>query len=113
MGALCKATFKWGLLISIPICSDPQKWTLESVAAIRKMVPWLSTSDFEMVLVEGGAIVLCDTKAERDELFSKTHGDDGPCIPTTTRSNPPCLLREYHVHAVTCDPTGLVDNENS
>ena len=109
--ALCAASGKWGLLISFAIGYGSHDWTDESAATLRRMVPWLSLDDFSKAIWEGGAVVLCDSQEEVEDLLGQTHGDDGPCLLTDGRG--PCRLAKYHVYGLTCDPSGRFQNENT
>ena len=57
-------------------------------------------------LMEGQAIIVCDTDEERDNLFSLTVGDDGP-----TQANP--YAGPARVYALTISADGESLNENT
>ena len=95
---LCKATGKWGIWVSWLDADD--------IEEVVKACPWLSEREHAGVLLDGCAIVLCETEAEVMALYDQVIGEDGP-----TRRNP--YNGPVRVYALTCDPTGEGQDENT
>lgn len=90
--ALCRATGKWGLYLSLNATESPKDLMLA--------VPYLQLLDEDHGFWDhGGGIILSDTEKEMRELFQRTVGDDGP-TPLNTYDGP------VRVYACACSPSG-------
>jgi hypothetical protein len=104
LSALCKATGKPGMFLAFPW--NNAVWPFTEIGEIIKAAPFLTVEDHLQVLSDGYAFILCDTIAERDDLYEQVVGDDGP-----TRSN--AYSGPARVYALTCDANGEFLNENT
>ena len=98
--ALCKALKKWG--ISVDFCGS------DSLGEIFKACPFLDAKVHKHVqmLIDGHGVFLFDTRDEMERHYRMIVGDDGP-----TDLNPYDGL--VRVYALTCNPNGLLLNENT
>jgi hypothetical protein len=74
-------------------------------AEILKAAPYLTYNDSQ-ALVDGEAVIICDSVEEQNRLYWQTVGDDGP-----TDTNP--YDGKARVYALTIDKTGQTLNENT
>lgn len=74
-------------------------------AEILKAAPYLTFSNAQ-VLIDGEAVIVCDSVKEQEKLYRQTVGDDGP-----TKTNP--YKGPARVYALTIDKTGHTLNENT
>jgi hypothetical protein len=101
LGELCRATKKWGMMISISPDFEETGWIEE----VMKAAPYLTTNNLRLILDCFGYI-LFDTEEEMEKAFWQTVGGDGP---TKTNSyNGTCKI-----YALTCNPEGQTLNENT
>lgn len=100
--ALCKATKRSGLFLAFPSWESEYDWIEEVLQA----APFLRAREHMQALADGYAFILCDTIAERDDLYEQIVGDDGP-----THSNP--YSGPARIYALTCDAQGKFYNENT
>ena len=77
----------------------------ESHAEILKAAPYLTYAHAQ-ALVDGHAIVVCNSVKEQETLYWQTVGDDGP-----TKTNP--YKGPARVYALTIDKNGQTLNENT
>lgn len=96
---LAKSTNKWVLYISFHV--DIDNWK-----EILKATPYLNWDKDIQAIMEGCAIILCESQEECEKLFWQTVGDDGPT--KTNKYNGPAK-----VYALTCSPDGQFMNENT
>ncbi|TEU00623.1 MAG: hypothetical protein E3J23_01960 [Candidatus Stahlbacteria bacterium] len=94
---LCKTNKKYGMYISF---SEDEDW-----AEIEKAAPYL-TKDCDQILVDCEAWLLFDNGEEMHKYYDQTVGGDGPT-----------KLNNYNglavVYALTCNPHGQLENENT
>jgi hypothetical protein len=95
---ICKASRKWGVLISFGWVEDFNK--------VIRAAPYLDCEKDVQILSDGEGIILCDTKEEMDSIYNQTVGDDGP----TTLNK---YKGKANVYALTCSPKGELMNENT
>lgn len=95
---LAGALQKWVLYISF----DPGYMPEE----ILKAAPYLNSDEHLQILMDGVAIIICESAEECNLLYQQTVGDDGPT--KTNTYNGPC-----HVYALTIDSDGQARNENT
>ena len=95
---LCRLNGKWGLYISFLDDDDLDE--------VIKAAPYLDYFEHGQILLEGSAIILCDTEEEMMNLYHQTVGDDGP-----TELNP--YEGPVTVYALTCNPEGTLLTENT
>lgn len=104
LSALCKATGKWGLYVSIENGSDDPGLTVESLMGAAS---WLTREQAESLFMgDWAAHVLFDTEADMLDAFRRTVGDEGP-----TAENP--YEGPVQVYAMTCGPDGELRDENT
>ena len=104
LSALCKASGQWGLYISISNGSDDDVLTVESLC---QAASWLTKEQAEaLILGDWHAYVLFESADALTDAFNRTVGDDGP-----TELNP--YDGPVRVYALTCDPAGRLQNENT
>jgi len=101
---VCKATGKWGMLISFAIpsiedCDDPY-------GEITKAAPYLTFDNNAQIIGDGIGYILADTREEIYNLYNQTVGDDGP----TKLNSYKGLVKVY---ALTCDSNGNFLSENT
>lgn len=94
---LCKNQKKWGIYISFPDTSEVE---------LFKAAPYLQEEMFKELLNSGFGYILLDSRAEMEELYNQTVGDDGPTV-TNSYSG------EFAVYALTCNPDGKLLTENT
>ena len=97
---LCKGSGMWGMLLSY---SGGDDFTSMEV---RKAVPFLETENLGELVFRGNLFCLFDSKEACYTAYDQTVGDDGP-IGTNTYNGP------ARVYAITCDPLGHLQNENT
>jgi hypothetical protein len=103
--ALCKASGKWGLLISFHLDPDMD----DSYGQLLKAAPYLDPERDFQVMADGFGIMLFDTESEMEVFYNLTVGDDGP---TSSNSYNPGA-EGVRVYALTCNPEGQCHNENT
>ena len=104
LSTACKATGKWGMLISFYVpsvedCDDPYE-------EVIKAAPYLTFEKHAQILGDGKAYILGETRDEIYNLYNQTVGDDGP-----TKLNPYNGI--VKVYALTCSPEGKFLSENT
>lgn len=94
---LCKATGKWGLYIAFVPLAEGDWWgeVVQAAPYLRDAAPFFDCG-----------WMLFDTQAEMQRHFDMTVGDDGP-TETNSYSGP------TKVYALTCNPQGQFENENT
>ncbi len=78
----------------------------EHVFETIKAAPYLNFQEHTQALMDGQAVIVCDTSEERDRLFDLTIGDDGP-----TETNP--YSGPAKVFAMTISEDGEILTENT
>ena len=73
---------------------------------ITKAAPYLSIEKHAQAILDGEAVIICDSLEEQQKLYWQTVGDDGP-----TKTNP--YKGKARVYALTIDKTGQTQNENT
>ena len=104
LSAACKASGKWGMLISFYVPSieefdDPYD-------EVMKAAPYLNFENHCQIIGDGLGYILADTREEIYKLYHQTVGDDGP-----TDLNPYNGI--VKVYALTCSPEGKFLSENT
>jgi len=99
LSELCKNSKKWGIFIN----TSSEYQDLEEVL---KAAPYLNVKEHIQILIDGVGWILCDSEEEMENLYWSTVGDDGP-----TRKN--SYNGPVKVYALTCDPNGILLNENT
>lgn len=92
---------KWAIYISW-VWPD----AYEDHEELIKAAPYLNLEDDSQIIFDGCAILLFETEEEMQDIFYRTVGDDGP----TKLNNYNGKIRVY---ALTCNPRGLLLNENT
>lgn len=100
--ALCKATGKYGMLISWWSAAVPPE---DLFTELQKAAPYL-TMEHAQAMIESQAFLLFDTREEMERHYDLTVGDDGP-TELNSYSGP------LRVYALTCNPEGQLENENT
>lgn len=103
--ALCKSENKWGMHISIssyPDCLTSR----EADEEMLKTVPYLVGEDQVEYLDARYAFLLFDSEIEMLNHYEQTVGDDGPNESNTYSG-------KARTYALTCNPTGQLENENT
>jgi hypothetical protein len=95
---LARVTKKWVLYISFGGTDD---WM-----EIIKAAPYLNWNLDTQCIMEGSAVILCESQEECEKLFWQTVGDDGPT--KTNKYDGPA-----RVFAITCSSDGQLMNENT
>jgi hypothetical protein len=72
---------------------------------VLKAAPYLTFEDSQ-ALIDGEAVIVCDSVKEQERLYWQTVGDDGP-TKTNTYDGP------ARVYALTIDKNGQTLNENT
>lgn len=99
---LCAATKKWGMLISWWSGAVlPEDLFIE----LQKAAPYL-TMEHAQSMIESQAYLLFDSREEMEHHYDLTVGDDGPTELNKYRG-------PLRVYAITCDPEGQLENENT
>ena len=98
LSALCKAHNKWGMMLSTS--SDKDEFE------IQKAVPFLDIKDCFDLRYGEIKFILCEEKSVLYQLYQQVKGDDGP--PELNNYGGPA-----NVYALTCDPLGNWQNENT
>lgn len=98
LAELCKATKKYGMFISF---SD--ELLLHEVV---KDAPYLA-ENCDQVVNDGEGWLLFDNEEEMEEYYEQTVGDDGPLVNIDEES------RLGLVYALTCNPHGQFETENT
>jgi len=94
---LCKNSEKYGMYISF---SEDDDW-----AEVKEAAPYL-TKDCDQILVDCEAWLLFNDKEEMWSHYDRTVGDDGP-TKLNNYSGP------ARVYALTCNPHGQLETENT
>ncbi len=103
---ICKATNKWGMLISFSTPewnADDENW--HPFDEVLKAAPYLNVETHMQILADGTAYILADSIEEIYNLYDQTVGDSG------SRGN--AYNGPAKVYALTCDPSGDFISENS
>jgi len=82
--------------------SESQTWFEELTWA----APYLSYDKDYQILIEGGGILVFESKGEMEKIFDVTVGDEGP-----TKNN--SYDGPAKVYALTCSPDGELLTENT
>jgi hypothetical protein len=103
---LCRYERKWGILVNLPWTEDyPDLTADEFLSNLPKAVPWFDFDTGFQCIADGFAVVL-GTEREIEDLYQQVVGDDGPTY-----------LNSYdgpvRVYALTCNPEGQTENENT
>lgn len=104
---LCKLKKKWGMFISFSDW-DTQESPIIDIFEIIKAAPYLKCDEAGQIIVDKHGILLFDTQKEMDEYYYNTIGDDGPRKGYKNRYNGPA-----RIYAITCNPKGVLMNENT
>jgi hypothetical protein len=75
-------------------------------AEVLKAAPYLTVCDHSQAILDGSAVIVCDSVKEQETLYWQTVGDDGPT--KTNKYDGPA-----RVYALTIDRTGQILNENT
>jgi len=95
---LCKETKRYGMFISF---SDEELYQ-----EIIKDAPYLA-KDCDQIINDGEGWLLFDSEEEMEEYYEQTVGDDGPLVSIEEDS------RIGIVYAMTCNPHGQIETENT
>ena len=98
--ALCIATKKWGLFISIFDDDNPVLFQ-----EIVKAASFLDYDNHGQIIVDKEGWFLFNSEKDMEEAYSKCVGRDGP-----TKLN--SYEGDVVVYALTCDPEGYLITEN-
>lgn len=106
LSLLCKLQKKWGLYLGFSL---PDLWndgTAINLDELQKCVPYLNRDQITDLFIYGSAYLFCDSEEECYRYYNQTVGDDGP-----TKDNP--YDGPVKVYALTCDPNGDLQAENT
>jgi hypothetical protein len=73
---------------------------------VFKAAPYLTVQEHVQQVLDGQAVIVCDSVKEQEILYWQTIGDDGP-----TKTNP--YKGPARVYALTIDKNGQTLNENT
>jgi hypothetical protein len=104
---LCKTTRKNGVYLSgFNLTWTDSEGNELPFEETLKAAPYLNSNAHGQALLEGYAIVLCDSVEEQDFVYYSTVGDDGP-----TKFN--SYGGPARIYALTCDSFGDLITENT
>lgn len=104
LSLLCKFKKKWGLYLAVPANWDDVVPSRQN--ELQKAVPYLNRDQVFELLLQGSVYLFCDSEEECYRYYEQTVGDDGP-----TETNP--YDGPVRVYALTCDPNGELQAENT
>lgn len=109
LAALCKGRKSYGMLASFPTPTTEEWEDLNKyIEELYKAAPYLTREVLtgQDTLFTGHVYLFFSSEEEMLEYYDATVGDDGPT--KTNKYNGP-----VKVYAITCDPNGVLLNENT